>query len=276
MQVDYYGSMVPISQVAKVGARRRANDQGPAVGKEDGPGVEKAIRDSDLGLNPATQGDIVRVPMPALTEERRKELVKVVKHEGENAKVAVRNLRRDANDHMKELLKDKTISEDEERRAEDDHPEADRPLHRRSRQAGRREGKGGADRLTTVSAGAPWPTICAPPGRPELSRVPRHVAIIMDGNGRWAVARGLTARHRPPRGVEAVRDDVGACGERGIEYLTLFAFSSENWRRPAEEVSTLMRLFMVALRARSRQADRTGRAHARGRRPVRSIPTCAA
>jgi ribosome recycling factor len=81
--------------------------------------VEKAIRDSDLGLNPATSGDIVRVPMPPLTEQRRKELVKVVRHEGENAKVAVRNLRRDANHHVKELLKSKKISEDDDRRAEE-------------------------------------------------------------------------------------------------------------------------------------------------------------
>jgi ribosome recycling factor len=84
------------------------------------PVVEKAIRESDLGLNPATVGDLIRVPMPALTEERRKELTKVVRHEGENAKVAVRNLRRDANTHLKELLKKKLVSEDDERRAQDE------------------------------------------------------------------------------------------------------------------------------------------------------------
>jgi ribosome recycling factor len=82
--------------------------------------IEKAIRESDLGLNPATQGETIRVPMPALTEERRRELTKVVKHEGENAKVAVRNLRRDANNALKELLKAKTVSEDQERRAQDE------------------------------------------------------------------------------------------------------------------------------------------------------------
>ena len=82
--------------------------------------VEKAIRDADLGLNPATQGDLVRVPMPALTEERRRDLIKVVKQEGENAKIAVRNVRRDANTHLKELLKKKEVAEDEERRAQDD------------------------------------------------------------------------------------------------------------------------------------------------------------
>jgi ribosome recycling factor len=84
------------------------------------PVIEKAIRDSDLGLNPSSVGEMVRVPMPALTEERRKELIKVVKHEAESAKVAVRNVRRDANTHLKELVKDKKISEDEERRAQDE------------------------------------------------------------------------------------------------------------------------------------------------------------
>jgi len=82
--------------------------------------IEKAIRDSDLGLNPSAVGEVVRVPMPALTEERRKELIKVVKHEAEDAKVAVRNVRRDANTHLKDLLKDKKVAEDEERRAQDD------------------------------------------------------------------------------------------------------------------------------------------------------------
>ena len=120
VHVDYYGNMVPISQVANitlVDARTIGVQpwEKPMVGK-----VEKAIRDSDLGLNPATQGDMVRVPMPILTEERRKDLIKVVKHEGENAKVALRNLRRDANNHLKEALKKKEVSEDDERRAQDD------------------------------------------------------------------------------------------------------------------------------------------------------------
>jgi ribosome recycling factor len=82
--------------------------------------IEKAIRDSDLGLNPMTQGDMVRVPMPALTEERRKDLIKVVRHEGENARVAIRNIRRDANTHLKDLLKKKEVAEDDERRAQDE------------------------------------------------------------------------------------------------------------------------------------------------------------
>jgi len=120
VQVDYYGSMVPISQVANVSLLDARTISVQPWEKGMGPKIEKAIRESDLGLNPATQGDLLRVPMPALTEERRRELTKVVRNEGEDAKIAVRNLRRDANEHAKRLLKDKEISEDEERRSLDD------------------------------------------------------------------------------------------------------------------------------------------------------------
>ena len=120
IQVDYYGSMVPLSQVAQVGLSDARTITVQPWEKKMVQVVERAIRDSDLGLNPATNGDVIRVPMPALTEQRRKELTKVVKHEGENAKVAIRNLRRDANNQTKELLKAKEISEDDDRRAEAD------------------------------------------------------------------------------------------------------------------------------------------------------------
>ena len=120
VQVDYYGSMVPIGQVANLTLLDARTIGVQPWEKNMVAKVEKAIRDGDLGLNPATQGDVIRVPMPALTEERRKELIKVVKHEGENAKVAIRNLRRDAISHLKDALKKKEISEDDERRALDD------------------------------------------------------------------------------------------------------------------------------------------------------------
>jgi len=120
IQVDYYGSPMPINQVARVTLLDARTIGVTPFEKKMVSAVEKAVRDADLGLNPATQGDLIRVPMPALTEERRRELIKVVKHEGENAKVAVRNLRRDANNHLKEELKNKTISEDQERRAQDE------------------------------------------------------------------------------------------------------------------------------------------------------------
>ncbi len=120
LQVEYYGAMVPISQVANIGLADARTISVQPWEKKLLPAVEKAIRESDLGLNPASQGDMLRVPMPALTEERRRELTKVIKHEGESARVAVRNLRRDANQQLKELLKKKEISEDGERRAQDE------------------------------------------------------------------------------------------------------------------------------------------------------------
>lgn len=120
VMVDYYGSLTSVNQVANVtlGDARTINVQ-PYEKNMIGP-VEKAIRDADLGLNPATNGDLIRVPMPMLTEERRKDLIKVVRTEGENAKVAIRNIRRDANDALKKMIKDKEISEDDERRTQDE------------------------------------------------------------------------------------------------------------------------------------------------------------
>ncbi len=120
VMVEYYGSMVPVNQVANVTLIDARTIGVQPWEKNMVSKVEKAIRDCDLGLNPATQGEIIRVPMPALTEERRRDLTKVVRHEGETAKVAVRNLRRDANQQLKDAVKDKLISEDEERRAEDE------------------------------------------------------------------------------------------------------------------------------------------------------------
>ncbi len=118
--VDYYGTQMPLNQVANLTLIDARTIGISPWEKKMGAVIEKAIRDSDLGLNPSAQGDLIRVPMPALTEERRRDLIKVVKAEGENAKVAVRNLRRDANHHLKDLLKEKAVSEDDERRAQDE------------------------------------------------------------------------------------------------------------------------------------------------------------
>lgn len=120
VQVDYYGSLLPVNQVANINLIDARTIGVTPWEKKMGPVIEKAIRESDLGLNPSSVGDTVRVPMPALTEERRKDLIKVVRSEAENARVAVRNLRRDANHALKEAMKAKTISEDDERRAQDD------------------------------------------------------------------------------------------------------------------------------------------------------------
>ncbi|MEO7008904.1 MAG: ribosome recycling factor [Caldimonas sp.] len=120
VQVDYYGSMLPISQVANVTLLDARTISVQPWEKGMGAKIERAIRESDLGLNPSSQGDLLRVPMPALTEERRRDLTKVVRNAAEDSRIAVRNLRRDANDHAKRLLKDKAISEDEERRSLDE------------------------------------------------------------------------------------------------------------------------------------------------------------
>lgn len=118
--VDYYGTPTPINQVAKITLVDARTIGVTPFEKKLVQAIEKAIRDSDLGLNPAASGETLRVPMPPLTEERRKELIKVVRHEAENARVAVRNLRRDAIHHLKEALKKKEVSENDERRAQDD------------------------------------------------------------------------------------------------------------------------------------------------------------
>ena len=120
IQVDYYGSPTPLSQVANVTLIDARTIGVQPWEKKMGAVIEKAIRESDLGLNPSTHGDMIRVPTPPLTEERRRDLVKLVKGEAEDAKVAIRNVRRDANEGLKKLLKDKAVSEDDERRAQDD------------------------------------------------------------------------------------------------------------------------------------------------------------
>jgi ribosome recycling factor len=120
LHVDYYGTPMPIGQVANLSLADARTIQIQPWEKKMVQVIEKAIRDSDLGLNPATQGDLIRIPMPALTEERRKELIKVVRHEAENARVAIRNVRRDAIHQLKEMLKKHEVPEDDERRAQDD------------------------------------------------------------------------------------------------------------------------------------------------------------
>ena len=120
IQVDYYGAPMPINQCANITLADARTIAIQPWEKKMVPAIEKAIRDSDLGLNPATSGEVIRVPMPPLTEERRKELIKVVRHEAENARIAVRNVRRDANEHLKRLLKEHSVAEDAERHAQTD------------------------------------------------------------------------------------------------------------------------------------------------------------
>ena len=119
ISIDYYGTMTPLSQVAAINVADSSTLTIQPYEKNFSAVIEKVIRESDLGLNPVSIGDLIRVPMPPLTEERRKDLIKVVKSDGENSKVSVRNIRRDSNDELKKLIKNKEISEDEERRLQD-------------------------------------------------------------------------------------------------------------------------------------------------------------
>ena len=119
ISIDYYGTMTPLSQVAAINVADSSTLTIQPYEKNFSVAIEKVIRESDLGLNPVSVGDLIRVPMPPLTEERRKDLIKVVKSDGENSKVSVRNIRRDSNDELKKLIKNKEISEDEERRLQD-------------------------------------------------------------------------------------------------------------------------------------------------------------
>jgi undecaprenyl diphosphate synthase len=193
IHVEYYGSQVPLSQVANVSVLDSRTISVQPWEKGMGAKIEKAIRESDLGLNPASMGDLIRVPLPAMSEERRKEMTKLVRNEGESAKIATRNLRRDANEAVKKLVKDKLASEDDQKRAE------------------------------------------------------AEIQKVMDGNGRWATRRFLPRVAGHKQGVESLRRCVKACADRGVGVLTVFAFSSENWNRPVEEVSGLMELMVGAL-----------------------------
>lgn len=140
--VDYYGSMLPISQVANVTLLDARTLSVQPWEKGMAGKIERSIRESELGLNPSSQGELLRVPMPALTEERRRDLTKVVKHAGEDAKIAVRNQRREANDQVKKMLKDKTITEDDERRSQEDVQKlTDRTIAEIDRLIGVKEGE---------------------------------------------------------------------------------------------------------------------------------------
>ena len=202
ISVDYYGTPTPIQQVGSVAS---PDPRTLVITPWDGSllrAIEKAILESDLGINPQNDGKCIRLSFPQLTEERRKELVKQIHKYSENGKVAVRNIRRDAMDRFKKMQKASDV----------------------------------------CLMGLFSKKVSHKAGQVDKSRLPRHIAIIMDGNGRWAKKRGLprTAGHKV--GAETFRKIALYCKALGVEYLTIYAFSTENWKRPADEVSTLMSL----------------------------------
>ena len=233
---------MPLNQVATVSTPEARMLSVQVWDRSNVRPVEKAIRSAGLGLNPITDGQMIRLPIPELTEERRKELAKLVGQYAEKARIAVRNVRRDGMDHLKADEKKHDISEDERKRLEHEVQKLTDDTIKEIDDAADDQGEGNPRQVTS----APAPEQGAA-GLARGSRVPRHVAIIMDGNGRWAKQRGLprAAGHRA--GAEAVRRALQAAADHGVEVLTIYAFSSENWRRSNEEISDLTALMRFYL-----------------------------
>ncbi len=221
------------------------------MGQTNVHAVDKAIREANLGLNPIVEGTLLRIPIPELNAERRQELVKVAHKYAEAARVAVRHVRRDALDAIKKQEKDGDIGQDQAHAdGEKVQTMTDGTISDIDRDPGRQRGRDHAG-LGAKERERHEPARRSETGRsaaPQTIAVPRHVAIIMDGNGRWATARGLPRGEGHRRGVEAVRQTVRAAIDLKIRYLTLYSFSSENWRRPRDEIDFLFGLFRHYIR----------------------------
>ena len=240
--LDYYGTPTPLNNMATIGAPEARLLTVQPYDPTQIKAIEKAIMESDLGLTPSNDGKIVRLPIPQLTEERRKELVKVVRRYAEEGKVAVRNVRRDVMRHLEELVRKGEVGDDEERRAESAGTEADRrprEAHRRAPEAQGSRDPGGLSLLRGLER--PGEQTSVPVIRAgSRGEIPEVVAIIMDGNGRWAEARGLPVEAGHREGTRALRRTVEAAIDAGVGSLAVYAFSTENWARPADEVETLL------------------------------------
>ena len=264
IKVDYYGVMTPVNQMAAV----KTPDAHMLVVEPWDKGmlraIEHAIMESDLGVTPSNDGSCIRLPFPALTEERRRDLVKQCKTYAEEARVAVRAARRDANTAIEREKKEGEISEDDAKRAETENPEAHRQVHRRGRCRLQEEGRRGHGDLIllvflrVVIVGDmdkpldyifPNPPAGLDPRALDPARVPAHVAVIMDGNGRWAKKRALNRLKGHRAGIEAVRETIRCANDLGVRYLTIYSFSTENWKRPQDEVVGLMDLFAKTMLA---------------------------
>ncbi len=236
--VDYYGAETPLKQLANVAATDARLLTLTPFDKNAIGLIEKAIQESDLGLTPSNDGNVIRLQIPDLTEERRREMVKVVHGVGEGGKVSIRNVRRDVMHDLRELKKDGDIGEDDERRAESElqrlTDEADQ-RHRRGAQ-----GQGSRDPGSVSGA------------------VPRYVAIITDGNGRWAEREGVPTLDGHRAGADVVKERLRDAARLGVEELTVFSFSTENWQRSPDEVSGLMRMFGERIRSETPELDEEG------------------
>jgi undecaprenyl diphosphate synthase len=238
VMVEAYGSTSPLNAVAAISVPEPRMISVSVWDKSMVTAVEKAIRSAGLGLNPVVDGQTLRLPVPPLTEERRKELVKLAGKYAEQARVAVRNIRRDGNDDLKKAEKASEISQDDQKKMETEiQKDTDAAIKRIDETLKTKE----AETLASVP-----------------SKGPRHVALIMDGNGRWAERRGLPRVVGHREGVQALRRTVKAAPDFGIQCLTVFGFSTENWSRPADEVSDLMGLVRSFVGSDLKKLDQAG------------------
>ena len=295
IHVEYYGTQTPLNQLAGISVPEPHQiviqpwDRG-VLGA-----IEKAITKSDIGLMPNVDGTVVRLNIPPLTEERRKDLVKVVHKRMEEARVEIRNLRRDAADHLKKEERDGAVGADESHRQLEIAPEDHRPAHRRgrppwARPRNRRSWRSSGPRTPLArptdappAAHEPIPSTDAAivPAATPVDRaddgpttppddLPRHVAIIMDGNRRWARQRDLPELEGHAAGVEAIRELLRHAVRRGVPVLTLYAFSRENWARSDDEVTGLFGLLEGAIRSETDELRAPGRARPAPRPPRRA------
>ena len=257
VKAEYYGTLTPVNQMAAI----KTPDAHTLViepwDKSALGAIEQAIMKSDLGVTPNNDGSVIRLPFPPLTEERRRELVKQCKTYAEEARIAVRNARRDANSEIDKLVKNENLPEDEKRRAEDEIQKITDGYVASIDEAFKAKE---AEVMAIQPCGdvvmrKPLTTIfpCVPNDIDlatfDEASVPCHVAIIMDGNGRWAKKRALNRLKGHKAGIEAVREAIRCANDIGVDYLTIYSFSTENWKRPQEEVSGLMELFAKTMLA---------------------------
>ena len=220
LKVEYAGAVLPLNQVASVSVPGANLLIIQPWDRNSISGIEKAIMSSDLGLNPTSDGRVVRVNIPSLTEERRQELVKIVKRRVEDGRVAVRNLRREALDDLRAQEKNKELSQDEQKRAQAQLQKLTDGYVAESSMAARRS------------------------AMKKFDLLPTHVAMVPDGNGRWAERRGLPRLYGHRAGADNMHRMVQYLNEYPVSYLTLYGFSSENWVRPQAEVSGLFDLLL--------------------------------
>ena len=261
--IDYYGTPTPLKQLATINVPEPRLLTVQPFDPTQIKAIEKAIQESDLGLTPSNDGKIIRLPIPQLTEERRKELVKLVRKRAEDGKVAVRNVRRDVMKHLEELVRQRRSRRRRGAPRRGAGAEADRRA-RRKRSTNPRSTRKPRSWRSEWRRPPPDPRARR---RHRLDRTARAVAIIMDGNGRWAERRGLPVADGHRAGTRALRRTVEAAIDLGVRSLAVYAFSTENWARPVDEVAGADGDLRRDDRARAARPRRAGRADAL-RRPT--------